>query len=512
MSLTAANQRDLSVQDQALRSSGTETGDVDSAQRHGLQLPYVMQQDSLRTVSGSSNSHGRRRSSRGDQQQQQQQHHQHQQTGPHPQLQPGEHDRSLSFNPSSHSTTAHSFGPSSGPEQALVRPSSPLTPNTTTTDHAGVLRSRRSRSQSRNRLQKRPSSRALRNSASTPAMAHASSTLHAQSLDSSSQGLTALPQLPEQVIPQRSSSLRKKSRPLTADQPLSIREQPEAANDRRIASAPNGILSLRPKHTASEAPVKSEFQGESLPSSPARSSSPTYQTSPAAGQRTPRHLPLAPNDPSPLNPLYYTPSSSSTPRKQSTMSSSDPGNSPPTGSSNRASTSQRQSTSSQPQPTGQPIEHSYLPPGFKPGYTEQTHVVETIRPAVTQEVVKNKRTEIVQEEITRHIHVHHYYTYIQPIRVVEVLPARHYTIDEKTGQKVEIPAPDGWEMPASLQPTKPDLSGIAPESRHYLVDEEHPNGIPEPPPEDIKPRSPQELKSIARASNTAKWSPFPKVR
>ncbi|KAG9771229.1 hypothetical protein KCU88_g6405, partial [Aureobasidium melanogenum] len=336
-------------------------------------------------------------------------------------------------------------------------------------------------------------------------MAHASSTPHAQSLDSSSQGLTALPQLPEQVIPQRSSSLRKKSRPLTADQPLSTREEPEAVNDRRIASAPNGILSLRPKHTASEAPAKSEFQRESSPSSPARSTSPTYQTSPVAGQRTPRHLPLAPNDPSPLNPLYYTPSSSSTPKKQSTMSSSDPGNSPPAGSSSRGSASQSQ-------PTGQPIEHSYLPPGFKPGYTEQTHVVETIRPAVTQEVVKNKRTEIVQEEITRHIHVHHYYTYIQPIRVVEVLPARHYTIDEKTGQKVEIPAPDGWEMPASLQPTKPDLSGIAPESRHYLVDEEHPNGIPEPPPEDIKPRSPQELKSIARASNTVKWSPFPKVR
>ncbi|KAL2395975.1 hypothetical protein ABEF95_003336 [Exophiala dermatitidis] len=63
MSLTAANQRDRSVQDQALRSSGTETGDVDAAQRHGLQLPYVMQQDSLRTVGGSSNSRGRRRSS-----------------------------------------------------------------------------------------------------------------------------------------------------------------------------------------------------------------------------------------------------------------------------------------------------------------------------------------------------------------------------------------------------------------------------------------------------------------
>lgn len=167
-------------------------------------------------------------------------------------------------------------------------------------------------------------------------------------------------------------------------------------------------------------------------------------------------------------------------------------------------------------------EHVLLPPGFKPGRTEQTYVEEVMMPAVTHEVVRHNKIEIVQEEVTREIHVHHYYTYTQPVKAVEILPARHFIVDGQTGEKVEIPAPEGWVMPANLQPCTPDISGIVAETRHYLVDEEHPSGIIEPAPvEDanIKSALAEAEAGMAnldlkkkKSSASAKWSPFPKVR
>merc|ERR1711939_715831 len=156
-------------------------------------------------------------------------------------------------------------------------------------------------------------------------------------------------------------------------------------------------------------------------------------------------------------------------------------------------------------------EHAILPPGFRPGNSTTTDVETTWHPAVTREVVKEHTIEIVQEAVTREIHVHHYYTHVQPIKAVEILPARHFIVDPTTGQKVEIPAPEGWEMPADLRPRNPDTSVLEPMSRHYLVDEEHPQGVPELPPQDFKRRSQQELNKVAKATHTAKWSPFPRV-
>jgi len=121
--------------------------------------------------------------------------------------------------------------------------------------------------------------------------------------------------------------------------------------------------------------------------------------------------------------------------------------------------------------------HLILPDGFSLQNTERTYVTEEQRPAVTHETIVKHRTEVIQEAISRDIHVHHYYTYVQPIKVVEVLPAKHYFLDAATGEKTEISAPAGWKMPASMLPSSQDHSMVKGWSRHYLVDEEHPTGI-----------------------------------
>lgn len=126
--------------------------------------------------------------------------------------------------------------------------------------------------------------------------------------------------------------------------------------------------------------------------------------------------------------------------------------------------------------------HLRLPEGFNMQNTEETHVHEEVRPAVIRETIIKERTEIVQEAITRDIHVHHYYTYAQPVKVVEVLPAKHYHLDLVTGVKTQIPAPQGWQLPPNMQPVLPDTNAIKSWTRHYLVDEANPTGIPEPPP------------------------------
>ncbi|RMD44492.1 hypothetical protein DV735_g677, partial [Chaetothyriales sp. CBS 134920] len=147
---------------------------------------------------------------------------------------------------------------------------------------------------------------------------------------------------------------------------------------------------------------------------------------------------------------------------------------PPEDSKDLSPTSSQQSSSPSTVATGLAI--------FPRQKTVHTDVSTQTLPAVAQECIYRQTTEIVQEAISRDIHVHHYYEYLQPIKVVEVLPARHWLLDVETGQKTEIPEPEGWVIPESMRPSKPDLSKVKKESRHYLVNGEHPNGVPEQPP------------------------------
>ncbi|KAK5106557.1 hypothetical protein LTS08_000676 [Lithohypha guttulata] len=123
-----------------------------------------------------------------------------------------------------------------------------------------------------------------------------------------------------------------------------------------------------------------------------------------------------------------------------------------------------------------------LPAGFDLRDSVRTTVTEEQRPAVVYETVVNQRHEIIQQAISRDIHIHHYFTYEQPIKVVEVLPARHFHLDVKTGIKTEIEAPVGWQMPANLTPRSPDASVLTAYERHYVVDEQNPTGALEAPP------------------------------
>jgi hypothetical protein len=168
-----------------------------------------------------------------------------------------------------------------------------------------------------------------------------------------------------------------------------------------------------------------------------------------------------------------------------------------------------------PSPTEERGSLVLLPPKLKPGKHEHTYVEETIKPAVTHELIRHEKTEIVREEISKEVHVHHYFTYTQPIKTVEILPARHFMIDSETGEKFEIPPPEGWSMPPQLRPYTPDLSGLATETRHYLVNDQYPKGIPEAAP-DTAPPQPQKRSSQRELSKkpsvSASWTPFPKTR
>lgn len=129
-------------------------------------------------------------------------------------------------------------------------------------------------------------------------------------------------------------------------------------------------------------------------------------------------------------------------------------------------------------------DHVRLPPGLQIRDSEDTTVEEVWHPAVTQQTVEHRKIEILHPQIERDIHVHHYYEYEQPLQVTEVLPARHYRLDQQTGQKVEIEASGHWKMPTSLTPKAVDLSDLKGTHRHYLVDEAHPRGVIERwPPE-----------------------------
>ena len=318
---------------------------------------------------------------------------------------------------------------------------------------------------SKSKLQKRPSHPALKKSTNNSAMPHSASP---------SQGsIKALPQLPDESVMERGSPLRRKPVAARSDRPRSNQGPSE---EQKPTPPPHRILPTRPKRSTADNNTRVDSDSDQSSSS-GSSRGPTNPT------RTPRHHPVASNDPSPLNPAHHIPSSSFT----------DGGNN-----ESAYLASDRSS-------------HVLLPAGFKPGRTEHTYVEEIMMPAVTHEVIKHNRTEIIQEEITRDIHVHHYYTYTQPIKMVEILPARHFVIDAATGAKIEIPAPEGWIMPSNLQPHKPDMSGLAVATRHYLVDEQHPAGIAEAAPSNMElPASEPEL--AKKSSTSSKWSAFPKVR
>jgi hypothetical protein len=118
-----------------------------------------------------------------------------------------------------------------------------------------------------------------------------------------------------------------------------------------------------------------------------------------------------------------------------------------------------------------------LPATFDLRNTERTIVNTNVAPAVTQEKIHIKRTELVTKAIHRDIHIDHHYTYVQPIPVVEILPARHFRLDPVTGVKTEISAPPGYRLPAHLEPRKAeDYSHLRQMTRHYVVDEDHPHG------------------------------------
>ena len=152
------------------------------------------------------------------------------------------------------------------------------------------------------------------------------------------------------------------------------------------------------------------------------------------------------------------------------------------------------STSTSSSRQGTPVEvpeHVRLPPGFNIGNSSTTHVDTKWDRAVTHHTIRRERTEQVYEPIERHIHVNHHYHYVQPVTVQEILPPKHYQLDEKTGRKVEIPAPEGWVLPAEMKAQTEAKAreirqleaSLKPTTRHYVVDEAHPAGQIENPSE-----------------------------
>jgi len=59
-------------------------------------------------------------------------------------------------------------------------------------------------------------------------------------------------------------------------------------------------------------------------------------------------------------------------------------------------------------------------------------------PAVTHETIHRKVHEITEERVTRDIHHYHHVHRIQPLHEVEILPARHFRVDDITGQQIEM--------------------------------------------------------------------------
>lgn len=123
--------------------------------------------------------------------------------------------------------------------------------------------------------------------------------------------------------------------------------------------------------------------------------------------------------------------------------------------------------------------HPRLPDDFNPTNSVNTSVETILKPEATRETVNHQISHVEHKVIHRDIHVDHYFHYTQPVKVVEIVPATHYRLDPVTREKVEIPAPRGWKMPANLQPTNQEASNYGAfeqTARHYLVDKENPTG------------------------------------
>lgn len=270
---------------------------------------------------------------------------------------------------------------------------------------------------------------------------------------------------------------------------------------------PTGSSSIRgvPPRTSSarrRLPMPKERRDTKSP--PASPTSPTRR-GPVVGHKTTRSLDLAPGDPSPLvprQPVSPDKSSYKTPSRPPDASTPRPTTTSEFPQADRAigdkATSAQQPTdtpvisSSSPLSPQQISPHVLLPPDFVPGHRTTTHVHTTWSPAVTAATTHRHIATHTHTPIVRHHHVHHHYTYTQPVKVTEVLPARHFRIDEHTGDKVELDGPpEGYEEEECLgqqggQPHRNDevdqyhellRSGrLEPLTRHYVVDEENPQG------------------------------------
>ena len=201
----------------------------------------------------------------------------------------------------------------------------------------------------------------------------------------------------------------------------------------------------------------SSMRRKPLPSTRSGANSHALQGGLPPGSRHTRSRDIAPDDSSPLVPHFTT---------RSSESPSSPTFSTP---NDMVRESQRKDLR--------------LPAKFDLDNTEHTQVETTVRPAVTTENIHIQRTENVTKAIHKDIHIDHHFTYVQPIPIREVLPARHFRPDPTTGIKTEIPAPEGYELPAHLESRKAeDYSHLRQATRHYLVDSDHPNGQLESPP------------------------------
>jgi len=401
---------------------------------------------------------------------------------------------------------------------------------------------------SRSRLQKRPSQRGIKPSHMSAAPKTASVEQH---------NLTALPAPSDSnTVPNRSTSLRLKAARSFAgpERPKTAKDKP-GQTDARDSSGTSfreskAALPGRPRTASSVDNLKARVQTKTPPPPTPLpvSTAPVKSPAPGVVNRAPRHVALAPYDPSPLNPLYHIPSpplsnteSGPSPELRQATENEQPIVTAPKRRSKAISPTS--AVTLQPAATVEVHPKETSESGTKTTTLQhQTDVTEAVRPARTREVIQEHRVEIVQEEITREIHVHHYFTYVQPIRTLEVLPARHFIVDPETGEKIEIAAPEGWSMPANLVPKKPDTVTLAPITKHYIVNEQHPHGVlepsppPHPPPSQPLPPAPgparnpssssrrppssfqshglrktsDEKRSSAALSHTGNWTPFPR--
>ena len=275
------------------------------------------------------------------------------------------------------------------------------------------------------------------------------------------------------TVPDRFSSLPKSQRPGTADgntqsqshcrvasQPMSrpttsdAMAQPPSPTSPRVQRKPMPPAKDGTNRRSLDTSIpSSQMEGMSLYTTPSGQRTSDEDTrGRVAGHRTARSTDLAPNDPSPLIPRFANQDHE------------------------KAMRSAKKYTPEQLPP------NLRLPQDFRLGHSERTYVDTEWLPAVTRERIHHQKTEVIYPAIERDIHVHHYYQYSQVILVQEVLPARHFKLDKESGRKIEIPAPPGWEMPTKLTPQQPDTSELKQWTRHYLINDQHPNGVDEAPP------------------------------